>query len=431
MDMRHVPPSDDEAYRVMALDPGALQTLCRITPYPLFLVDDQGSILMANLRASDLFEYPEDELIGEFIELLVPEKFRPAHRGQSQSYLADADPRRIRIRDGLDVLARRRDGSLIPVEVTLVPVDTVQGRAVLASVIDLRQRKDLESQLREERDFSEAIIDSLPGLFYLLDRKGRFLRWNRNLEHVTGATPDELERLSAWSLFGGRDAARIRNAIETVFRVGFHEIDAELNTRKGTSVPYHFTGRRAELAGQECLAGAGIDISTRKALEADLRYQANHDSLTGLANRHHFEELLRQEVARSQRSGTFFSVAVMDIDHFKRVNDQFGHLTGDQVLRHFAESLRGRIRTTDILGRWGGEEFLLLLPETDAAGGASLAEMVRTRVEETSMPGPGRITVSLAVTTHRRGESPHELLNRLDKALYEAKEAGRNRVVIC
>jgi diguanylate cyclase (GGDEF)-like protein/PAS domain S-box-containing protein len=431
MDMRHVPPRDGEAYRVMAMDPEALHTLCRITPYPLFLVDDQASIVMANQRASCLFGYHEDQLVGQPVELLVPETFRPTHRGKRQAYLDETEPRRIRVREGLDVLARRVDGGLIPVEVALVPVETVRGRAVIVSVIDLRQRKDLEARLRDERDFSEAIIDSLPGLFYLLDREGRFLRWNRNVERVTGATPDELVRLPAWSLFRDRDAVRVRNAIETVFRDGVHEIDAELNTRTETSVPYHFTGRRVELAGKECLTGAGVEISTRKGLEEQLRYQANHDSLTGLVNRHHFEELLRQEFARSQRSGTVFSVAMMDIDHFKKVNDHYGHLTGDQVLRDFRKALQARVRATDTLARWGGEEFVLLLPETDATGGASLAEVVRARVEETPMPGPGRITVSLAVTAHRRGESPNELLNRLDKGLYEAKRAGRNRVVAC
>lgn len=431
MDMRRVQPGDDETYRVMALDPGALQTLCRITPYPLFLVDEHGSIRMANVRACDLFGYPEDELTGQLIELLVPEALRPGHVSQRHAYGVAEGPRPMQIREGLDVLARRRDGSLIPVEVTLVPVDTVQGRGVLASVIDLRQRKDLENQLREERDFSEAIIDSLPGLFYLLDREGRFLRWNRNVEHVTGATAEELSKLQAWSLFGDPDAERIRDAVETVFREGTHEIDAELNVRRGLPVPYHFTGRRVELAGQECLTGAGIDISNRKALESRLRYQANHDSLTGLVNRHHFEELLTQEFARSQRSGTPFSVVMMDIDHFKSVNDHFGHPTGDQVLRRFAESQQARTRTSDIFARWGGEEFVLLLPETELAGAALLAEAVRVRVAETPVPGPGRITVSLAVAANRDGESAHDLLQRLDEALYEAKNTGRNRVVIC
>jgi diguanylate cyclase (GGDEF)-like protein/PAS domain S-box-containing protein len=429
MDMRRVPPGAQEAYGVMVMAPEALRTICRITPYPLFLVDDQGSIVMANIRACDLLGYPEDELIGQPIEVLVPETLRVAHRGQRDAYLGMAEIRHVR--EGLDVDARRRDGSEIPVEVTLVPVDTVQGRAVIASVIDLRQRKDLESQLRDERDFSEAIIDSLPGLFYLLNREGRFLRWNRNVELVTGANADELARLPAWSLFDDQDAERIREAIEAVFREGGCEIDAELNTRDGVSIPYHFTGRRVELGGQECLTGAGIDISNQKALEARLRYQASHDSLTGLVNRNYFEELLRQEFARAKRSETPFSVVMMDIDHFKKVNDHFGHLTGDQVLRRFAESQQARTRTSDILARWGGEEFALLLPETDLAGGASLAEAVRARVAETPMPGPGRITVSLAVTAHRDGESVHELLKRLDEALYAAKDSGRNRVVVC
>ena len=429
--MRRTKPYDMPARGVVTLDPESLKSLCEISPYPLLLIDDRGSILNANPRAGDLFGYPEDDLVGQPVELLIPETLRPAHQLQRDSYVSQTRAGQRVMRDGLDVEARKRDGTLIPVEVTLVPVDTTGGRAIVTSVIDLRPRKTLEAQLREERDLSDAIIRSLPGVFYLLDDQGRFQRWNRNLERVTERSAEELFQAPAWSLFDPRDSHRIQKAIETVFRDGSFEIDAEFKTPSGSSIPFHFTGLRVELAGRQYLTGAGVDISTRKALEADLRHRANHDALTGLVNRHHFENILRHELTRSERYGTPVALITLDIDHFKAINDRFGHLIGDEVLRRFAASLKDRIRATDTLARWGGEEFMILLPQTDAHNGMLMAEAVRALIAETPMPGPGRITLSAAVTIHRDGESRHELLRRLDEALYRAKREGRNRVVTC
>ncbi len=186
-----------------------------------------------------------------------------------------------------------------------------------------------------------------------------------------------------------------------------------------------------ELAGRQYLTGAGVDSSASKALEADLRHRANHDSLTGLANRHHFENILRHELTRSERYGTPVALIMIDIDHFKTINDRYGHPVGDDVLRRFAESLKERIRVTDSVARWGGEEFMMVLPQTDAHEGLLLAEAVRNRVAKTPRPGPGRITLSSAVTVQREGESRQELLRRLDEVLYRAKREGRNRVVTC
>lgn len=429
--MRRTGPHDIASDGVVTMDPESLKSLCEISPYPLLLVDDQGSILKANPRAGELFGYPEDDLVGQPVELLIPEAQRGGHQLQRHAYVAQTRTGERLMRNGRDVAARTGDGTLIPVEVTLVPVDTAEGRAVVTSVIDLRPRKALEAQLREERDLSDAIIRSLPGVFYLLDHRGRFQRWNRNLEEVTERSAEELARTPAWSLFDPVDASRIQEAIGTVFQESAFEIDAELKTPSGASIPYHFTGLRVELGGSLYLTGAGVDISARRALEADLRHQANHDALTGLVNRYRFESVLSHELTRAERYDTPLTLIMMDIDHFKTINDRFGHPVGDEVLRCFAESLKGRIRATDTLARWGGEEFMILLPQTDAHSGMLMAEAVRALVAETPMPGPGQITVSAAVTTYRDGESRHELLRRLDEALYRAKREGRNRVVAC
>jgi diguanylate cyclase (GGDEF)-like protein len=160
--------------------------------------------------------------------------------------------------------------------------------------------------------------------------------------------------------------------------------------------------------------------------------QALVDGLTGLANRRQSEDSLTAEIARAQRLGTPFTLMLADLDDFKAVNDRNGHVVGDDVLRGFASVLRATVRDTDLAARWGGEEFLLLLPGTDAAGGVELADRVRTALAERTFLGRGgaivTVTCSFGVAEHRAGEDGRELIASADRALYRAKREGKNRV---
>ncbi|MFO7788556.1 MAG: diguanylate cyclase [Halospina sp.] len=169
------------------------------------------------------------------------------------------------------------------------------------------------------------------------------------------------------------------------------------------------------------------DIRRNKELEAELAHKASHDPLTGVYNRQQYDLLMEQEMERAQRYAAPFSLIMLDIDHFKMINDSFGHDTGDEVLVALTGVVKGRLRTSDILARWGGEEFMVLLPETTEAEAAEVAEALRTIVAKTDFPCPGRITVSAGVTGYRSGESQSALTKRLDDALYQAKESGRNQ----
>lgn len=173
-----------------------------------------------------------------------------------------------------------------------------------------------------------------------------------------------------------------------------------------------------------------------------LQHLADHDELTGLPNRRRLIAQLEQVHAAAVSSGKGFSVAILDLDHFKRVNDQYGHLAGDQVLTQFAdltnEILRGDDRIERIdetvpgIGRFGGEEFLAILPGTDLSGAKLAAERVREAIAEMKTEtgeGPIQCTVSAGVAEYLPGEALNQTLGRADEALYQAKEAGRNRVV--
>ncbi|RKR07658.1 PAS domain S-box-containing protein/diguanylate cyclase (GGDEF)-like protein [Kushneria sinocarnis] len=180
----------------------------------------------------------------------------------------------------------------------------------------------------------------------------------------------------------------------------------------------------------------GVDLTdknrTMRALEAAnarLHRFAQTDALTGLPNRRAFDEALERECARARRTGNALSIAIIDLDHFKRINDRYGHGAGDEVLVALAEVLRSGIRRSDMAARLGGEEFVVLLPETTAAAGAGLAERLREALHAASWP-VDRVTASFGVAQYDAAAmTPKTLLARADEALYAAKAAGRDRVM--
>ena len=169
-------------------------------------------------------------------------------------------------------------------------------------------------------------------------------------------------------------------------------------------------------------------IRRDRALQETMIRLSQEDDLTGLFNRRRIAELIEQEIKRASRYGTTFSVILMDIDHFKVVNDRFGHLAGDEVLVKIANIIRSKVRTTDVVGRWGGEEFLIILPETDIAGSCALAENIRTRLESADLGAIGHRTGSFGVTSYADGDDLEAIIARADVALYSAKWGGRNRI---
>lgn len=179
-----------------------------------------------------------------------------------------------------------------------------------------------------------------------------------------------------------------------------------------------------------------VEASRQQVLRAlvesnrQLQQLSTHDRLTGLYNRLKLDQRLAEELARAQRHGSPFSVVLVDIDRFKLINDRCGHAVGDLVLQCLGHVLlRGR-RASDMVGRWGGEEFLLICPETPLQGAVLVAERLREATQDAPMPEAGRVTLSAGVAAWRPADTIESLLARADAALYEAKSEGRNRVGI-
>lgn len=169
------------------------------------------------------------------------------------------------------------------------------------------------------------------------------------------------------------------------------------------------------------------------SLRTELLRLASIDALTGLHNRRHLDSRAGAEMARARRHQTPFSVVIGDLDHFKRVNDRHGHNIGDVVLHRVAELMRQNLRAEDLAVRWGGEEFLLLLPGVDEAGAARAAEKIRRILAATPLDCDGHeihVTISLGVAEYAGEQAFRDLVKRADEAMYQAKQAGRNRVCI-
>jgi diguanylate cyclase (GGDEF)-like protein len=242
--------------------------------------------------------------------------------------------------------------------------------------------------------------------------------------------------VAAWFLLGGR-AGWVVAAAGCLLLVGLSVVqrraDLDLEFRLDAELA---RPARALWLGATLLLLAGLTwLYERQAtrLGRRLRHQATTDRLTGLENRRGFETVLEAECRRAARSGQPLSLVYFDIDHFKGFNDAYGHDKGDHCLLAVAWATSTCVRRSgDLVGRYGGEEFVALLPATDAAQARQIAETIRRTVEELEIPHSaapgGRVTVSLGTATAVESPDPHELVLRADRALYVAKQAGRNRV---
>ncbi len=249
------------------------------------------------------------------------------------------------------------------------------------------------------------------------------------------------EKEAAKSVLGSWPYIRNRNALreqsEQVSRLLREDVRQRLAEQQqlvtGTVVAVLLLSLVMLLSWILSLRNWNLNVRQRQEKEAEILYLSYHDELTGLPNRRRFFEVGEMEIARTNRYGHPISILIVDIDHFKWVNDTFGHLVGDQVLKSISEALRPELRDGDLLARLGGEEFGVVLPETALRPGFQVAERLRQRAADMDATCDGQmiaITVSIGLTSTDLGESGLDtLLSVADDALYRAKESGRNRVV--
>jgi diguanylate cyclase (GGDEF)-like protein/PAS domain S-box-containing protein len=208
-------------------------------------------------------------------------------------------------------------------------------------------------------------------------------------------------------------------------------LEAKLRTLDGREFWARVSGQRLRFAGEDTLLSAMVDITEQKLAQDRLRDLATQDALTRTYNRRYVEDLLRRELERARRYRRPLAVAMLDADHFKRVNDAHGHQGGDDVLREMSDRFRRTLRANDVLARYGGEEFLVVFPETLPEEAVVVCERLREAISSRGISVGDqrvRVTVSIGVAAASEGEEPASLIARADTAMYTAKHDGRNLV---
>jgi diguanylate cyclase (GGDEF)-like protein/PAS domain S-box-containing protein len=285
-------------------------------------------------------------------------------------------------------------------------------------------------QARQSVEEMRILFEHAPLALWTLDPEGIVLSWNRAAEQAFGWTAAEAvghflptvgpaERASYDEL--ARELARERSA-RVVERKRLRKDGSPIDVRLAVSPLFDDQDR---LRGFLSIAQ---DVTEELRLREELRRAALIDPMTGLLNRRGFVEMAAREVARARRDRANLAVIMFDLDHFKRINDTRGHAVGDRVLATVARIVRQNLRGMDVGTRWGGEEMLVLLPGTDAAGARVVAERTRSTVAALLEPGLPSVTISGGIATWEPGEGIDATVARADRALYEAKAAGRNRV---
>jgi two-component system phosphate regulon sensor histidine kinase PhoR len=314
-----------------------------------------------------------------------------------------------------------------------VPLKIHEGdEGVVAVFHDITERKHYEEALaKSEERFRSVVESSLTGMhFYSLEPDGRLL--------LTGANPaaDGILGIAHWPLLGS-DAEqafpylREHPLLDLYRRVAAGELGPQSieHERRIDSGTRHYD-MRIFRTGPAAISVEFADITERTRMQDELRQLSERDPLTSLYNRRKLYLLLAGELKRSRRHGHPLSLMLLDIDHFKRINDTFGHDIGDLVLAQAAQLISAMLRLTDILARYGGEEFVIACPETDMDGAAVLAEKLRSAIGDFRFPTAGEVTISIGISLLKNGDDVNSLIKRADTALYVAKETGRNRVVL-
>ena len=328
------------------------------------------------------------------------------------------------------------DGGYRVLSLNAVPMADVSGEGLVTIAIhDLTEQYDYyERALREsEQRLKLATEAARIGVWELCLADGTF-RWDPLMCRIYGVPESEApSHYEAWLAFIlpehqdrirrlDRDPPSPGERRETEFRI----------RRKDGRVRYIRAVWQCleDGSGEPArLVGTNEDVTEQRELQEELEYRAAHDPLTDLCNRAKIQQLMRAAQAQFHRHGTPFALLLFDVDHFKQINDHYGHAAGDAVLWHLARRIESVLREDDQLGRWGGEEFMIVASHADEQGALALGERVRRRVCDTPFEGIGYVTISIGIATADESASLQMLERRVDRALYAAKTSGRNRCV--
>ena len=408
----------------------------------------KGEVSTFNTGAERMLGYPANQAIGQLRleDLVLPDELSLRAHALSQRFgrhiaggqALFAETVYERGAEPVEWTLLRADGSQLVANMLVTAMLDEQGLWVgyLAICIDVTERRRVHEALAARDRLLEKLSAEVPGGIYQyrLDAdghscfpyasKGLYDIYEVDLQQLREDAsvvferihPDDLERVRRSVRYSAEHQAPWREE----YRVCLPR--AGLRWVRGEATP--------EVGEHGCTLWHGYltDISDLKGVEEELRALSVTDSLTGIHNRRYFQERLKVELERAQRDGLALAVIMLDIDHFKHINDRFGHAVGDRVLRSLCQRIGQRLRRTDVFCRLGGEEFMVLCPGSDAEQARLLALELWHGLRNVPVDGVGKVTASFGVAGWRPGEGADALLLRADAGVYAAKQAGRDRV---
>lgn len=418
----------DRGYQVRAIDngPQAIQS-AQAAPPDLILLD-------VSMPVMDGFEtcarLKQDERTREIPVIFISasdsseEKVKAFHAGGVDYVLKPLEMEEVgaRVETHLALLQMRQELQALNRELT-------------ARVEELTQSQEL---LREREAKLSAFVNALPSLSFIYDEEGRYLEILANETHLLSASAEELKGRLIKDALPPEVAGKMMDAIRHTIDTGkLQVIEYKLPVLSGEE--RWFEGRIAlmekDRAGHSKVVFIANEVSERVQLYQQVQRLAMQDPLTGCFNRRHFFERAEQEMQRTLRYQRPLAIVMMDIDHFKQVNDQYGHPTGDKVLCSLVLRCQTQMRAIDLLGRYGGDEFAILMPETTVEGARQAAERLLAEIQKIAIVTPEgtcSVTVSIGIAgveaACKEACTVDGVVKSADQALYAAKSAGRNCV---
>jgi diguanylate cyclase (GGDEF)-like protein/PAS domain S-box-containing protein len=398
-------------------------------PNAMIMVNDRGQIVLVNSQTERSFGYSRSELLAMHVEELIPERFRSRHHHNRAGFFSQPDRREMGA--GRELFGRRKDGSEIPIEIGLNPISIMDEDLVLASIIDITERLVAERTAQATRidKLRRSIFDSLPFSIIATDPAGTIVTANPAAEKLLGYDQHDLigSPIGAVQADGRAEPARTPpeattdDGRESVYlrhdgsMVPVNESTAPLLDANGTTTGF---------------LTVAYDITKRKEAQAAVKHLAHHDVLTDLPNRTLLFEHLRSAMREAAIDGTQIAVLLLDLDHFKRVNDSLGHHVGDELLLRMSDRIQQAVRESDLVARLGGDEFVVVFDQvaTDDILTSRISELMQAVSAPIDVLGHELIvTASMGGATYPRdGADANVLLKNADTAMYHAKVAGRN-----
>lgn len=388
---------------------------------PLY-ANDAFAKLFGYAHAKDIMALPLlRALVPDDIWARAEQEYDDLMRGRRQSIVT-----RVR--------ALHKKGHEIWTAVTERVIDWHGEPAVQINTYDISQQMVIEQNLLKSEQHLRAILEILPYPIYIASRgNGQLLFVNRKTCLLFHQSAGQLLKSKSSDFFvNPKERDEMRDLLNTIPDI--RDVEVKLKTAQGREFVAEIAAIATDYAGTPAVLVALNDISQRKDLETELLRQASTDSLTGVNNRRYFLAQAEQELRRSRRFARTMSVMMIDIDHFKKINDTHGHATGDAILQGVVKRALESLRQSDSLGRIGGEEFAVILPETEIAAAMDVAERLRQHVCSRALIAEREavtcsVSIGIAQLSSKDG-SIDALLHRADEALYVAKNNGRNRVEV-